>query len=78
MPARKVGIPLLVGEWGIHTGDAHADIYTSQMLDVLAQEGICWTRWILAPGDGFNLLDPIRRRLTPASRLSSWRQGSAP
>ena len=57
---RKAGIPLLVGEWGIHKDDAHADTYTSQMLDLFRSEHVSWARWVLAPGHGFNLLDPIR------------------
>ena len=58
--SRKAGIPLLVGEWGIHKDDPHADVYTSQMLAAFAQNDLSWARWVLAPGHGFNLLDPIR------------------
>ncbi len=54
--ARKAGIPLIVGEWGIHEETPHADTYTSQMLNLFAQNNISWSRWILAPGDGFNML----------------------
>ena len=49
-----------MGEWGIHKDDPHADVYTSQMLALFTQNDVSWARWVLAPGHGFNLLDPIR------------------
>jgi endoglycosylceramidase len=50
-------IPLLVGEWGIHTGVPGALEYQRQMLDIFASQNISWTRWNLARGGGFGLLD---------------------
>jgi endoglycosylceramidase len=49
-------IPLLVGEWGIHTGVPGALEYQRQMLDLFDSEGVSWTRWNLARGGGFGLL----------------------
>jgi len=49
-------IPLLVGEWGIHTGVPGALEYQRQMLGIFASENISWTRWNLARGGGFGLL----------------------
>ena len=66
-----------MGEWGIHKDDANADTYTSQMLDIMTQEGISWTRWILAPGHGFNLLDPIRPH-DPSPQAQQLAQGITP
>ena len=49
-------IPLLIGEWGIHTGVPGALEYQRQMLDLFDSEGVSWTRWNLARGGGFGLL----------------------
>jgi endoglycosylceramidase len=78
--AAKVGIPLLVGEWGIHNDDNHADVYTSQMLDVFDRAGVSWSRWVLAPGHGFNLLSDSRPHVpkTQADQLSTALAASTP
>ncbi len=72
--AKKADIPLLVGEWGIHKDDAHAGTYTSQMLEAFAKDDLSWARWVLAPGHGFNLLDPIRPH-APSSQALQVAQG---
>jgi endoglycosylceramidase len=54
--ARSWGIPLLVGEWGVHTNAPGSDVYQSQMLDLFDREGVSWARWVLAGGGGFALL----------------------
>jgi endoglycosylceramidase len=55
--AQRYRMPLLVGEWGIHTGTAGADAYQRQMIDVMAADGVSWARWNLATAGGFALLD---------------------
>ncbi len=55
--ARAWGIPLLIGEWGIHTGVAGSAAYQTQMLDLFAKDGVSWTRWVLSTGGGFGLLN---------------------
>ena len=54
--ARKAGIPLIVGEWGIHSDDPNATTYTSQMVSLFHRTGVSFARWELAPGAGFGLL----------------------
>ena len=59
VPLRRTSewkIPLLVGEWGIHTGVPGALEYQRQMLDIFASQNISWSRWNLARGGGFGLL----------------------
>ncbi len=67
--AEKAGIPLLVGEWGIHADDTNASTYTSQMLDLFQSTGVSQTRWVLAPGSGFNLLSEQRPHTPNAQAL---------
>ncbi len=57
--SRRAGIPLLVGEWGIHSNDLNAHGYTQQMLAVFDHEGISWARWRLWPGFGYDLLKAL-------------------
>jgi hypothetical protein len=52
---RRWGIPLLVGEWGIHGGTPGAAEYQTQMLGLFAKNNVSWTRWALT-GGGFGLL----------------------
>ena len=74
---RQWGIPLLIGEWGIHTGDPNADVYQQQMLDLFARGDVSWTRWNLSRGGGFALLQgtgsPTSEalQLRPAMRSTS-------
>jgi len=59
VPLRRTAewrIPLLIGEWGIHTGVRGSLEYQRQMLDIFASENVSWTRWNLARGGGFGLL----------------------
>ena len=72
---REWRIPLLVGEWGIHTGDNGADIYQQQMLDLFARDDISWTRWNLARGGGFALLQGTGSPTAEALQLRAAMQG---
>ena len=41
----KLGIPLLVGEWGVRDDDIHARTYDLQMIDLFTRYKISWSRW---------------------------------
>ena len=40
-----VGIPMIVGEWGVRNDDVGRRLYNEQMEDVMARHGISWARW---------------------------------
>jgi endoglycosylceramidase len=67
---RSWGIPLLVGEWGIHSGSPGSAAYQAQMLDVFAKDGVSWTRWVLT-GGGFGLLSKDGTPTAEAEQLKS-------
>ena len=68
--AHKWGIPLLVGEWGIHSGTPGATEYQTQMLDLFAKGGVSWTRWVLT-GGGFGLLSKNGAPTAEAEQLKA-------
>ena len=45
---RALGIPLIVGEWGIPNRDRNWRGYQAQMLRVFAKHNVSWTRWDLS------------------------------
>jgi len=69
--ARSWGIPLLVGEWGIHTDEPGSDVYQTQMLDLFDREGVSWARWVLATGGGFALLQSDGTPTAEATQLGA-------
>jgi hypothetical protein len=75
--ARSWGIPLLVGEWGIHTGAPGADEYQRQMLRLFAKDGVSWTRWLLATGGGFALLNNDDTLTPEATQLAASMRAAA-
>jgi endoglycosylceramidase len=72
---RAWGIPLLVGEWGIHTGTPGSATYQAQMLALFANDRVSWTRWVLT-GSAFGLLSkdgaptPEAQQIRSALRVS--------
>ncbi len=56
--ARSLGIPLLVGEWGIRSDDPNLAEYQSTMLGLFAQAGVSWARWGYDPGSALTIRDP--------------------
>lgn len=68
---RSWGIPLLVGEWGIHTGSPGADAYQSQMLSLFANDGVSWSRWVLSSSGGFGLLNKDLSPTPEAAQISA-------
>ena len=74
VPLRKTTewrIPLLIGEWGIHTGVQGALEYQRQMLDLFDSQGVSWTRWNLARGGGFGLLQGTGTPTAEAMQLAN-------
>ncbi len=69
--ARAWGIPLLVGEWGVHTDSPGAATYQTQMFDVFGKDGVSWTRWVLSTGGGFGLLNKDGSPTPEAAQLQS-------
>jgi aryl-phospho-beta-D-glucosidase BglC (GH1 family) len=61
--AHRFHMPLLVGEWGIHTATPNSQAYQQQMASVMAANGVSWARWNLASDGRFALLDG---RTTPS------------
>ena len=68
---RALGIPLLVGEWGVHTGAPGSAAYQTQMLDLFGKEGVSWTRWVLSSSGGFGLLNKDLSPTSEATQLTS-------
>ena len=68
---RALGIPLLVGEWGVHTGAPGSAAYQTQMLDLFGKEGVSWTRWVLSSSGGFGLLNKDLSPTPEAAQLTS-------
>lgn len=54
--ARRWHVPLLVGEWGVHTGSPGSAAYQSQMFTLFRRYGVSFARWELTSGGGFGLL----------------------
>ena len=54
--ARHWRVPLLVGEWGVHTGSPGSAAYQSQMFSLFDRYGVSFARWELTSGGGFGLL----------------------
>jgi hypothetical protein len=60
---RALGIPLLVGEWGVLNDDPRGHVYQRQMLRIFARTGLSWARWDLGTNPSFGLLaDGARAR----------------
>jgi endoglycosylceramidase len=43
--ARSLGIPLLVGEWGVRNDDSGAGVFQRQMLALFRKYKLSWARW---------------------------------
>jgi len=69
--ARRWGIPLLVGEWGIHAGTPGSATYQSQMLSLFDRFDVSYARWELADGSGFALFTKSGGITPEAQQLSS-------
>jgi aryl-phospho-beta-D-glucosidase BglC (GH1 family) len=69
--ARALGIPLLVGEWGVHTGAPGSATYQTQMLDLFGSQGVSWARWVLSTSGGFGILNKGGSLTPEAQQLST-------
>ncbi len=52
-----LGIPVLIGEWGVRRDDQNGAAYQAQMLSIMGREGLSWARWSLSGSDIFGILD---------------------
>jgi Cellulase (glycosyl hydrolase family 5)/FlgD Ig-like domain len=58
---RRLGIPLVVGEWGAQTADSGVLAFQHHLLSVMSRYGLSWARWNLGQGaDPFTLLTPTK------------------
>jgi hypothetical protein len=55
--AQELGLPLVVGEWGVKNADTGGLEYQDQMLRVFQKFGAGWTRWDLSSNPNMGLLD---------------------
>ncbi len=74
--ARALGIPLLVGEWGVHTGAPGSATYQTQMLDLFGSQGVSWARWVLSTSGGFGILNKGGSLTPEAQQLSTGLQAA--
>ncbi len=59
--SRRLGIPLVVGEWGAQTADSGVLEFQHHLLSVMSRYGLSWARWDLGQGaDPFTLLTPTK------------------
>lgn len=68
--AARWHVPLLIGEWGIHTTSPGAESYQSQMLALFSRYHLSYARWRLAAGGGFGLLSRGGRMTALGSQLA--------
>jgi aryl-phospho-beta-D-glucosidase BglC (GH1 family) len=52
-----LGIPLVIGEWGVQTADSGAATYQAQMLDLLDRYQLSWARWALSTTDAMRIVN---------------------
>jgi len=52
----ELGVPLLVGEWGVPNDTESGPVYQRQMLRLLKRAGVSWARWDLGTVSSFGLL----------------------
>ena len=81
-PVRRAAhwhVPLLIGEWGVHTASPGAEQYQSQMLALFAHYGVSYARWRLVAGGGFGLLSKGDRMTALGSQLArAWHVPAPP
>ncbi len=55
--ANQLGVPLLVGEWGVKAADTGGTTYQSQMLALFREHGLSWARWGMWTSGDYRLLN---------------------
>jgi hypothetical protein len=82
---RRLGIPLVVGEWGAQTADSGVIDFQHHLLSVMTRYGLSWARWNLGQGsDPFTLLtaaksfNPVGADLAVALATPAPTMGIAP
>ncbi len=56
--ANQLGVPLLVGEWGVKAADTGGTTYQSQMLSLFHAHGLSWARWGMWTAGDYRILNP--------------------
>lgn len=56
--AKRWGVPMIVGEWGIFADAPGADEYQRQMVSLFQSLGVGWARWSLDRRERLSLLGP--------------------
>jgi len=51
-----LGIPMIVGEWGVRNDDVRNMAYNEQLETIMSRHGISWARWDLDCGPKFGLV----------------------
>jgi hypothetical protein len=51
-----LGIPMIVGEWGVRNDDVRNHVYNEQMEEIFRRHGISWARWDLDCVSTFGLV----------------------
>ena len=54
---RELGIPMIVGEWGVRNDDVNALVYDEQMERLFDRHGMSWARWDMDGNSSLGLLD---------------------
>lgn len=54
--SHRLGIPMIVGEWGVRNDDVHATVYDEQMERLFDNHGISWARWDMDGNSALGLI----------------------
>jgi Cellulase (glycosyl hydrolase family 5) len=73
-----LGIPLVVGEWGVQTADSGASTYQTQMFDLLSRYGVSWARWTLSQTDSMSIAHTTDWGLNPLGQQIAQAIAAAP
>jgi cellulase (glycosyl hydrolase family 5) len=55
--SRELGIPMIVGEWGVRNDDVNGLVYDEQMERLFDRHGLSWARWDMDGNSVLGLLD---------------------
>jgi hypothetical protein len=67
--AKRWGVPMIVGEWGVFADEIGADLYQRQMVSLFESAGAGWARWSLDRRERLSLLGPDGQINTAGAQL---------